>query len=79
MKRLVLSLLFAGLCLTSVEAQQQKAQQPQKKVPHAVRTCPEITARRTEIYIPQVKASSQSCSPTYFQDRYGQYSSEGLA
>ena len=55
MKRLVLSLLFAGLCLTSVEAQQQKAQQPQKKVPHAVRTCPEITARRTEIYIPQVK------------------------
>ena len=49
MKRLLLSLFFAGLCLTSISAQQQK------KIPHAVRTCPEVSARRTEIYIPQVK------------------------
>lgn len=48
MKRLVLSLLFAGLCLTNASAQQQK------KIPQAVRTCPEVSARRTEIYIPQV-------------------------
>ena len=49
MKRLVLSLLFAGLCLTSVNAQQQK------KTPHVARTCTEVTLRRNEIYIPQVK------------------------
>lgn len=34
--------------MTNASAQQQK------KIPQAVRTCPEVSARRTEIYIPQV-------------------------
>ena len=48
MKRLVFSFIFAGLCFTSVEAQQ-------KKTPQVVRTCTEVALRRNEIHIPQVK------------------------
>ena len=49
MKRLAISILFVGLCLASINAQPKKS-----STPHAVSTCREVTARRTEIYFPQV-------------------------
>ena len=47
MKKLFLILAFAGLCLSTAEAQ--------KKIPHTYRLVGESKARRTEIILPQVK------------------------
>ena len=55
MKKLLLILVFAGLCFSSAEAQKKDQEQPKKKVPYTYRTCNEIASRRTEIILPQVK------------------------
>ena len=47
MKKLLLILAFAGLCISNVDAQ--------KKIPHAYRLNNESVSRRTEIILPQVK------------------------
>jgi predicted metal-dependent phosphoesterase TrpH len=47
MKKLFLILAFAGLCISTAEAQ--------KKIPHTHRLVPESKIRRTEIILPQVK------------------------
>ena len=47
MKRLFLTLLAAGLCIVSADAQ--------KKIPHAARLDREAKSARTEIILPQVK------------------------
>ena len=50
MKKLLLIFAFAGLCFSTAQAQE-----PPKKIPFSYRTCNEITNRRTEIILPQVK------------------------
>lgn len=47
MKKILIILMFAGLCISTADAQ--------KKIPHATRLNNESTARRTEIILPQVK------------------------
>lgn len=47
MKKILFILMFAGLCISTADAQ--------KKIPHSARLNNEVSARRTEIIIPQVK------------------------
>lgn len=49
MKLLLFISALVGLCCTYGSAEAQK------KIPHVIRTCNEVTARRTEIILPQVK------------------------
>ena len=49
MKKLLLIFAFAGLCISSAEAQTQR------KIPSSFSTCNESSVRRTEIILPQVK------------------------
>jgi predicted metal-dependent phosphoesterase TrpH len=47
MKKILFILMFAGLCISTADAQ--------KKIPHSARLNNEVSARRTEIILPQVK------------------------
>ena len=50
MKKILLVLAFAGLCISSVDAQNATG----KKVPHSARLSNNVPARRTEIILPSV-------------------------
>lgn len=50
MKKILLVLAFAGLCISSVDAQNAT----EKKVPHSARLSNNVPARRTEIILPSV-------------------------